>query len=500
MSAGGAWERVVRAALLGTERQSEVDAATGDAALDRSVAALADRPAEARLLGTSALLDAWRRAGHRAPRITVPPPEPAPEAEERACSPLADRVLRQLLAGEPTAVLVEWMTLAGRVGVAIPPEMLPAVLDFARRHAEVRDAVHGALGPRGRWLASRNPAWSPAAANDGAPAEAWQTATSAERLDLLTRVRRADPAAGLALLQSTWATDAPADRAGFLGRLEAGLSMADEPFLESALDDRRKEVRLAAVALLAQIPDSRLMRRMIDRAEPLLTLHVPDGFLSRLRGASAKIEVRLPEACDKGMIRDGIEPKPGHGFGERGWWLHQVLAVIPPATWAARWGRTPDELLAAARAGEDGDLLVRAWRAATFLARDAAWAEALLGRMSGRDSSIQPAAALLPRDRLEARILAALSGGRIPPHADRVAPLLLAARFPWSAAATRAVLSALPAEVTPSDWGLRELLRGTAPYMDPTTAVAVLRERGDRHEGPWVDLLHLRSTLHQAFA
>ena len=55
MSAGAAWERVVRAALLGTERQPEIDAGTGDPALDGAIAALAHRPAEARLLDTAAL-------------------------------------------------------------------------------------------------------------------------------------------------------------------------------------------------------------------------------------------------------------------------------------------------------------------------------------------------------------------------------------------------------------------------------------------------------------
>ena len=44
--------------------------------------------------------------------------------------------------------------------------------------------------------------------------------------------------------------------------------MDDEPFLESALDDRSREVRQQAADLLTRLPDSRLALRMAERAGP----------------------------------------------------------------------------------------------------------------------------------------------------------------------------------------------------------------------------------------
>ena len=97
------------------------------------------------------------------------------------------------------------------------------------------------------------------------------------------------------------------------------MSLDDETFLEAALDDRRKEVRGAAADLLARLPESALRRRALERALPLLKFKS-----NKLRRKT--IEVTLPEACDKAMQRDGVEPKPGfRGVGEKAWWLQQML-------------------------------------------------------------------------------------------------------------------------------------------------------------------------------
>lgn len=503
MSAGAAWERIVRAALLGTERQQgAVDAATGDDALDGAVAALGERGAEERLLGTAALLDSWRRAGQRAPQSSIATPEPAPEVEERTASPLAARVLRQLLAGAPAAVLAEWMALAGKAGVAIPHELLPAVLDHAARQKETREVAAGALGPRGRWLAAQNPDWGYATGLRAEPAEGWETATAEERVRILRHVRESDPAAGVALLQTTWATDPARDRAAFVAALAVGLGMDDEPFLESLLDDKRsKEVRSAAAELLGTLPGSRLVRRMMDRLAPLVTLHAPAGLLARIRGDGTRVEVQLPAEVDKEMKRDGIEPKPPYGTGERTWWLEQMIASVPPSAWSAAWEMDPAACLQAARAGGEPATLVRGWTLATVRTRDAVWAEALV-RAGANLSEHRVGEALLaaiPPHRLDEVALERLGQVKQLHGASAACRMLESARFAWRPALTRAVLLAVPPALDPSDYSLREMLRASALHMHPATAVATLRELGDRHEGSWVDLLHLRATLHQAF-
>jgi hypothetical protein len=495
-----AWERLVRGALLGTERQGAPDEiSAGDPDLDAAIAALSDRPAPARLLGTAALLDAWRRAGRRA-GASPAPLDAAPEVEERPCSARAASVLRQLLAGAPPPLLAEWLTLARTAAVAVPPELLPDLLTAGVRHAEVRDDVDRGISARGRWLAALNPAWAYASGGTEEAAEGWETGTSAERLRILRHLRRTDPPAGLALVRATWTTDEPRDRAAFVEALAVGVGMDDEPFLESALDDRRKEVRTAAATVLGSLPGSGLVRRMTERLLPRVSLVEPDGLLSRIRAGQPRIQAALPTECDKSMRRDGIEPKPPYGMGERAWWLRQMLARVPPSFWAAHWGRPAADLLAAARASEEGQTLVSAWTDATVNARDAEWAEARLRTAAGQehDGLVAQLAALVPPERLEPLALERLARDGLNPVSP-AAQILQAAAFPWGPALTRAVLKAVPAVIGPFDYGMREVLRAAALRMHPQTAIAVLHEKRDAHEGPWVELLHLRHTLHQAF-
>src|SRR5690348_15856749 len=95
----------------------------------------------------------------------------------------------------------------------------------------------------------------------------------------------------------------------FVAMLAFGLSLADEPFLERALDDRRKEVRQQAAGLLVRLPSSALAARMLDRARDLITLGT-STILHRPR-----IDVTPPDEADVAMIRDGVNPKPPAGSG-----------------------------------------------------------------------------------------------------------------------------------------------------------------------------------------
>jgi hypothetical protein len=481
-----------------------MDATTGDPGLQAAIAALADPSAEARRLAMPTLLDAWRRAG-----------EPASAAEERIASPAAARVLSEILArsGRPEP-LPEWISLATQAGVAVPYDLLPELIHTGARVMDMREMVAGALGPCGRWLATLNPAWSYAAKPPATPGT-WGTATAQQRLGILREMRRSDPAAGLALVRSTWAAglalvrstwaaDPPGVRMALLGGLSVGLGMADEPFVESALDDEHKEVRAAGARLLATLPGSRLVGRMTKRLAPLLWPRGRGGLLDRLRGVRLRVDVKLPAACDRGMRRDGIQPNPPHGTGERAWWLQQMLASVPPSVWTVRWGMDAAACLSAARASGHGALLVRGWAEAAILSRDADWAETLLRAEAGTDwlNAIKGLAAALPPDRLERLVLERMrdTGRQAEDEDDFTLQMLDMARA-WSPALTRAVLAALPAPPLPRWSGIRSRLGRYALHMHPATAVAIagLRER-DPGEGEWLDLIHLRHAMHQAFS
>ncbi|MDX6356655.1 MAG: hypothetical protein QOF98_3558 [Streptomyces sp.] len=378
---GMTWDDLVGSALLGTER-GRPKGLVGDA-----------EEAAAGLLDAAAGGVVRRRAGVR-PGVAGERLEPAPADRRPTLPEAAKHRLGMLLAdrtGEGTRssrgpvpnlaeLLPQWLTAARREGYAAPPELLPALLDSARARTDLRSDALALAGPRGLWLARLNPDWKFAlrAGHAGAggatpqdPAEVrrlWEEGLFAERIALLTRLRLADPAYALTLLDSTWRSERAEDRLMFLDSLRTGLSAADEPFLEDALSDRSRNVRSTAAELLSALPGSALAGRMAARARSCISLG-GDG-----------ISVEAPYECDAAMERDGVAAKPPGGRGERAWWLSQLVDAAPLSTWPGRFGgRTPEQIVALPVLDDWQPDLHAAWCRAAVRQRDAAWARALLG-------------------------------------------------------------------------------------------------------------------------
>lgn len=510
------WEDAVRRALLGTERQpsaaASADSGADASALGRALAGLEGRGEEARLLGTAAVASLYRRAGRLPRKDAGASLKPAPEETARRAPPAAARLLASMLAGEHASLLPEWLAYAAAREVVVPEELLPALLDAASAKADMRDAAAAVIGARGRWLAARYDGWAwatvggvgPGAEVEIAPDHAragWETATGDVRRVMLRRVRRADPALGLELVRSTWSADSPKDRAAFLETLEDGLSDADEPFLEAALDDKRKEVRRAAAELLSRIPASRLAARMTERARALVRISTPSGgLISKLTGAKPEITLDLPPECTKEMVRDGVELKPPAGAGERAWWLRQLVAAVPPAVWSA--DAAPDVWVDAAARAHDGKVLLDAWTTAAVRYRDAAWADALIraGRWNagGDQSSL---VALVSPERFREQVLRLLGAGGRTLSGDAL-PIRLIVEAPHTMGPelTRALLARLTPAAAAGDYVLRDVLRPLAAKMDPAAALDVLSGWKPQPRGGWIDLLHVRHALNEAFA
>lgn len=347
------WETLVKTALLGTDRQKPPPPSDGKA-VDQLIAKLNGTSPEHVVLATAAVLGPYRRAGLTAARSSAVTPEPAPRETRPPLPPAACERLGLMLADQYAELLPELLALADRAGYRLPARYLPAVLDKSADTKSLRPLVLALLGERGQWLARHNPRWQFA---DTAPAESidqtWETGSPGARLALFKQLRETDPARALALLEKTWQQETPEDRAAFVAAMSTGLSTADEPFLEAALDGRRKEVRDAAAERLSSLPDSRLVQRMTARADRILTIATTKK--SKLLGlgkgkTQLTLDVTPPEQCDKDLARDGVDPKPRTTtrttMGPKAWWTMQVLGAVPPSHWSANSGAAPEDLIA----------------------------------------------------------------------------------------------------------------------------------------------------------
>jgi Family of unknown function (DUF5691) len=387
-------------------------------------------------------------------------------------------------------LLAEWLAAAAAAGRRLPPELVPALLDAGRRHRQLRPLIAPVAGPLAGWLAAQRPDWSYASATPVEPTiddEVWEFGSIARRVAYLRRLRRRDPARARELLEAAWQAEPPEHRAALLPALGIGLSAADEPLLERALDDRRRPVRDAALELLAGLPGSRFAGRMAARARECIELH------------ERRIRVRPPAECDRSMRRDGIAARPPAGTGERAWWLEEILARTPLAVWPE-----PRAFLARAVADTWSATLRRGLARAAAAQRDGGWAAALVDSLTedvaarGRPDDRLLLEALyqaLPAVDLAGKATAALGRGLSGARAVGVEQVLALCPRPWPPAVVEAVLAALadqlgrptagwrttglcelaalgfPAATAPRVWSLVARLRADRP-IDPGLAAA----------------------------
>ncbi|ONI67168.1 hypothetical protein BWI15_28825 [Kribbella sp. ALI-6-A] len=424
------WDGLVSSALLGTDRRPP----TFD---DLPPAVREQLSDEAGLLDAAALATLYKRAG-RLPLRGIEP-LPVAEGEDRPLPrPNAIRRLTAMVAGFQTAALGEWLRVAEAKGWGIPPEHLPALADYARGRAEYRPLVIAAAGRRAAWLAELNPEWRflhEAVSDDP---ELWTHGNSLQRRAWFRRLRERDPAAALEALREVWPTESAATRLEFLGALKAGLSGADEEFLESALDDRSKDVRRLAADLLARIEGSQYGVRMAERVAAHLT--ESQGVLA----------VTLPQRVTKAMERDGIDPQAHPGLGRRAWWLKQLVAAAPlPA---------PDVLQLPVE-GVAAEVLQAAWAEAAVREQNAEWARALLRSDASTDGRTSELLRVLPEEEWPAALehlrtttdLSELVGGLPVPWPVPLAVLVLDLLSKAGTARSWARLASIAARAVPPE-------------------------------------------------
>ena len=399
---------------------------------------------DATLLEVASYLSVRRLAGWQAPRLADVTFATAPPDQRESISQSAAQRLSEMLAGTYKELLPEWLELAVASGRRVPAQLLPELLDYARQERDMRDAVDAVAGARGRWLAAQNPEWAFGALED--PQSAFATGARPARVAALRALRRQDPAAARELLAGVWPRESGDDRAALLPALAEGLTPDDEAFLDDALEDRKRDVRETAAGLLAGLPASGFVTRMRRRVAPLITLK------KSLLGL--KLEITTPQACDPGMLADGIDPKPPQGMGEKAWWLSQMVTYVPPSTWAI-------EMIAPAASSDWSHALLRGWWLATIREHDEVWSEALLSQWVdlapmqrlGLLEFVPTLLANLPAARREALVLSALKR-RLDAGAD-----LLSRSSSWTPQMSRAFVT-----------NLDRLASGPTPAFDVFTA------------------------------
>lgn len=492
------WQDLVSTALVGTDRRTPP--AAGD------FTAPGDSPAAA-LLSSAALMSAWRRAGNAGSAYSAvlvgeqdaegsDGAESVPSAKSSALDarpllPTATSARLTALVASRSETLPEYLGAAAKTGCRAPAELLPPLFDYARGSIAVRADLMKLAGPRGTWLAKQNQQWSTFTRFAAAPdPEAWLSDKPHERIGYLNWFRGKDPASALALVQEAWTQPGlgAETRAAYVEALAVGLGPEDEPFLESALDDKSRQVRAEAVRLLATLPASQFADRMTARLHERVEVAA--------EGTAVVVTLKTePSEASEDETRDGI----GEGWvqteDERrlarmqpSYWLEDLIASTPLAAWE-HYGLSAAELLLATAANRwEANACHRGWRSATLRQKDSQWAEAFCA-VNAATEMLE----LLSDEAAERWCLGVVASHRSQ-YSVHSAPIILSRLGrPWPDAVCQALLDSIPTylpNATRNDvarfFGMDNL---AGRWMPPSFADAVAAKAGEiRAEFPlWAD-------------
>ncbi|RBO92550.1 DUF5691 domain-containing protein [Nocardia puris] len=425
-------DELVSVALLGTARR-----APDPSRLPEPVAAAAsalDTDPAFLLLESAALRDSFAHGGVRAD--TADPPSAAVD-DDRPALPRAVAARLSDMLRDRSPFLPEWFAATAARDFRAPDALCPQVLTAALTTQEHREQLLRLAGARGRWLAEQHPGWRNLLSlwpSDDDGDDLWRHGTPAQRRSWLARLRHRDPDAAREILAESWASEPGAEKADLLGILADGLGTRDESLLETALDDRRAEVRRTAASLLTVLPDSAFARRMRHRAREWVVPNA-DGSLAR---------IAVPDDLDADARCDGITDRtvefayrwngaPDLAAGR----LRQLVAATPLDHWAAVLG-PPATALRVTVEERFRQPLFDGWVDAALAHGDPDWAAALFAGGIPSDTALlrrrELFAELAAEDRV--RHLLRLDGSWL----SELEALLPAAPHPWPQALAQHVL------------------------------------------------------------
>ncbi|MGD1938160.1 MAG: DUF5691 domain-containing protein [Cyanophyceae cyanobacterium] len=327
-----AWQKLVAAALVGTERQTpELPHLEGD--LQGLIGQLDWAQPEGAILAAAGAIALHQQIG-QLPLKKDWTIEPCPQDDQLIITTaIASKLIDQRARRAPA--LPKLLSRIAQAGQRIPQQEIVPLLERAQENPSLQPYAAAVIGKRGRWLAERHPAWS-FATMDGLRGfffdspqsqEIWVHGRRDERLFLFERWRESDPHGARQALEAVWSKEPARDRAEFVKLLEINLTMADEPLLESTLGKRAKSVSNEAICLLVRLPESRLCQRMTERVQKFVRPIENDVGLH--------FHITIPKTHDAQWERDGISEKAPSGESQRDWWLLAMVSATPLDVWGA---------------------------------------------------------------------------------------------------------------------------------------------------------------------
>ena len=287
------------------------------------------------------------------------------------CPPLSIQHLSMILnSNYHGEILNEFLRHLHTHQMILPAEQLPELLNRCKNDPSLWPLLQHVVGNRGYWLIQQNIDWQ--YLNVVMEEEIWETGTTAQRISFLKAYRFQYPKRAVELLKTSWEQDDFRTKLACLKCLAIKLSAADEIFLETCLQDRKKEIRQEAASLLVRIEDARLTQKIFSKIKSIVNIK-KDSLKKE------KLDIILPEFDDVFFKENGIAlGSSKYSGGRKSDLVGQLIALVPPSTWEKFLGQNPKEILEIFARSEWNTLLIEAIIHATVLHQNEAWMTSLL--------------------------------------------------------------------------------------------------------------------------
>lgn len=369
------WNDIVNTAMLGTEKKVP-DINTVPQNLLPAIQLIQQNELtdkEEKFLQTAAVINNYQQCGVLPVKKENVSIAPAPAEDKPYCSNAALLVLNDILSEENTPLLIFWLQHCVAAGQLVPPELVHRLLQLGAEQKKLQTFISACCGNRGRWLAGFNEAWN-FSVNQTAE-EMWQTGTPEQRRQILTAVRKENPALAGEWLQQTWAQEDAATKTSFLEILQINISDADEAFLETLSAEKSKKVKELAQDLLKRIPGTAVLQQY----ENLLRQTVQLKKEKTLLGLSSKTTLQLLPLADESILKTGIEKlSSSKEFTDEEFIVYQLASFVPPQFWQQHLNTNAEGIIKLMQDDALGKKLLPALVLATKRFCNYEWANAFL--------------------------------------------------------------------------------------------------------------------------
>lgn len=228
-----------------------------------------------------------------------------------------------------------------QAGKIFGADLVPEGLNKALSQKKKAEAVLTVCGETGKWLASINKNWS--TLYSSAPSgEDWETGNLEWRLNYFAGIRGEAPSDALTLLNDLQQENANT-RAEFIALLEINLSINDEAFLMSVLNDKSKKVKDIAIYLLKLVPGTAINQLFLDYLLKSLSVKEERVLLiakKKVLGIDTSI------APNEDLFKYGLEKISSQkGVDDAVFWVAQIFGFIDVATLASKFNLQVEEWL-----------------------------------------------------------------------------------------------------------------------------------------------------------